>query len=92
MADTPARPPVRIRFHFNVDTGEMDLIVDDSSPDGSEEYHDKVTQAIASYLARNPEIEDAGHIRGRLDREWQALVAAYEQKEKQARQEALKDG
>ena len=84
MADQPQRPPIRIRFQFNVDTGDMEFIVDDDSPDRSEDYHDKVAQAIARFLARNPEIADAGHIRYRLDQEWRELTVAYEQREKDA--------
>ncbi|HLW03748.1 MAG TPA: hypothetical protein VKT82_34190 [Ktedonobacterales bacterium] len=72
MSDAANRPPVRVRFRFNIDTGEMELIVDDISPDRSEEYHNKVAEAIASYLARNPDVQDAGAIRHRLDQERQA--------------------
>lgn len=76
MADETKRPPIRIRFQFNVDTGEIELIVDDLSPDRSEAYHDRVAEAIATFLARHPEIEDAGPIRYRLDQEWAARLAA----------------
>jgi hypothetical protein len=61
MSANPPRPPVRIRFKYNVDTGEIEeLLIDDNAPDRSEAYHDKVAGAIASYLARRRDIEDAG--------------------------------
>ena len=61
MSPNPPRPSVRIKFKFNVDTGEIEeLLVDDRAPDRSEGYHDKVAGAIAKYLVRNPEVEDAG--------------------------------
>ena len=91
MADQPKRPPIRVRFRFNVDTGDLELIIDDNSPDRSEEYHDNVADAIASYLIRNPDIEDAGAIRHRLDREWQALIEAHEWKEKEPEKDTLTD-
>ena len=91
MSEPTQRPSVRIRFRFDVETGEIELIVDDDSPDRSEEYHDKVAEAIASYLARHPDIEDAGAIRHRLDREWQARVEAWERKERERERETLAD-
>jgi hypothetical protein len=55
------RPAVRIRFRYNKETGQIEeLIVDDQAPEKSEDYHDKVAHAVASLLARQPEIEDAG--------------------------------
>ena len=64
MADQPRRPPVRVRFRYNVDTGEIEeFLVDDNAPDRSEDYHDKVAQTFASQLGRNAQIEDAGRIR-----------------------------
>ena len=55
------RPAVKIRFRYNVDTGEIEqLIVDDQAPDRSERYHDQVAGAVAGYLGRRPLIEDAG--------------------------------
>ena len=75
------RPPIRIRFRFNIETGELEFIVDDVSPDRSNWYHDRVAQAIAGFLARNPEISDAGSIRYRLDQEWFELSTAYEQRQ-----------
>lgn len=82
MPDQPNRPPIRVRFHFNLDTGEIEFIVDDSAPNRSEDYHDKVAQAIGRFLSRHPEIQDAGHIRYQLDDEWHELTATYERKEK----------
>ncbi len=81
-AQQSARPPVRVRFRFDVDSGAVEFIVDDSAPDRSDDYHDKVAEAIGRFLARHPEIADAGHIRYRLDREWHEITAAYERKEK----------
>ena len=57
------RPPVRIRFKYNVDNGEVEFIVDDNAASASEEYHEKVTRAVAGLLSRNPEIQDAGPVR-----------------------------
>ena len=58
------RPRVRIRFKYNLDTGEVEeFIIDDNAPAASEAYHDKVAEAISSRLARQPEIEDAGPMR-----------------------------
>ena len=91
MSDQPTRPPVRIRFRFNVDTGEIEFIVDDNSPDRSEDYHDKVADAIASYLARHPEIENAGHTRHRLDQEWRQITAAFEERERKREKDTLED-
>ncbi len=69
-----ARPPVRIRFKYNVDTGEIEeLLIDDNAPDRSEEYHDRVAAMLAGQLGRNPAIEDAGP-RRRLDHEPPAPV------------------
>ncbi len=81
MAGPPQRPSVRVRFQFNVDTGDIEFIVDDSAPDRSEDYHDKVATAIASLLARNPEIADAGRIRYRLDQEWRVLADEHKRTE-----------
>lgn len=58
------RPPIRIRFKFNKDTGEIEeFIIDDNAPGASEEYHDKVARLIASRLGHEPEIADAGPVR-----------------------------
>ena len=81
MSDQSSRPAIRVRFRFNIDTGEIDFIIDDVSPDRSEEYHDKVARAIASYLDRNSDILDAGAIRHRLDQDWRLLQDIHEQAE-----------
>lgn len=66
MTDRPQRPKVRVRFKYNVDTGEIEeFIIDDNAPDRSESYHDQVARAFADPLGRHPEIEDAGRIRHR---------------------------
>lgn len=83
MPDKPKRSPIRIRFRFNVDTGETEFIIDDGSPDRSEEYHDNVAQAIASYLTRHPEIEDAGSLRHQIEQGWQAITDVTKRNEKQ---------
>ncbi|MDM8515098.1 hypothetical protein QUF76_02775 [Desulfobacterales bacterium HSG16] len=58
------RPRVRIKFKFNMDTGEIEeFIIDDNSPEASEAYHNEIARAIASRLGNRPEIEDAGAIR-----------------------------
>ncbi len=55
------RPPVRIRFKYNIDTGEIEeFIIDDNAASASEEYHDKIARTVASRLGRNPDISDAG--------------------------------
>ncbi len=54
------RPTVRIRLRFDMESGEYDLIVDDSAPDMPEDYHDEVARRIANFLTHNPQIEDAG--------------------------------
>ncbi|MDX9954943.1 MAG: hypothetical protein RBT75_12640 [Anaerolineae bacterium] len=59
------RPRVRIRFRYNIDTGEIEeFIIDDQAATASEAYHDKVAHALASRLSRDPAIEDAGPVRG----------------------------
>ena len=87
MSNEPVRPPIRIRLRFNIDTGDIEFIIDDISPDRSEEYHNKIAHAIASFLDRNPEIRDAGAIRYRLDQEWYALTDAYERRVREDRRE-----
>jgi len=87
MSNEPVRPPIRIRLRFNIDTGDIEFIIDDISPDRSEEYHNKIAHAIASFLDRNPEIRDAGAIRYRLDQEWYALTDAYERRVQEDRRE-----
>ncbi len=63
------RPPVRIHFKYNIDTGDIEeFIIDDNAPAASEDYHDKIAEAIASRLGHEPDISDAGPIRpGRQD-------------------------
>jgi hypothetical protein len=61
---TNKRPPIRIRFKYNVDTGEIEeFIIDDNAATASETYHDKVAHAIARRLGNNPVIDDAGPVR-----------------------------
>ncbi len=63
MANQPQRPPVRVRFRYNVDSGEIEeFVVDDNAPDRSEDYHDKMAQAFAGRLGRHPDIEE--HVEG----------------------------
>ena len=72
----PPRPPVKIKFRFNYETGRIeDFIIDDQAAGASEEYHDLVAEKIASLLAREPEIFDAGP-----RRRAQALVAEWDRK------------
>jgi len=83
MSDESTRPPIRVRLRFNIDTGDIEFIIDDISPDRSEDYHNQIAHAIASFLDRNPDIRDAGAIRYRLDQEWYALTNAHEDRERQ---------
>ena len=63
MSEKP-RPPIRISFKYNKDTGEIEeFIVDDNAPTASETMHNRVAEAISSRLGRRPEIEDAGNVR-----------------------------
>ncbi|HEX8772804.1 MAG TPA: hypothetical protein VF735_04305 [Pyrinomonadaceae bacterium] len=58
------RPPIRISFKYNKDTGEIEeFIVDDNAPTASETLHNRIAEAISSRLGRRPEIEDAGNVR-----------------------------
>ncbi|HEX8141248.1 MAG TPA: hypothetical protein VF553_01545 [Pyrinomonadaceae bacterium] len=58
------RPPIRISFKYNKETGEIEeFIVDDNAPTASETLHNKIAETISSRLGRRPEIEDAGNIR-----------------------------
>ena len=55
------RPAVKIKFKYNLETGAIEqFIVDDNAAGASEEYHDRVAQAIGDLLAHKVEIEDAG--------------------------------
>ncbi len=61
---TEKRPPVRIWFKYNIDTGEIeDFIIDDDAITASEDYHKDIAKDISSLLGRNPKITDAGSIR-----------------------------
>jgi hypothetical protein len=61
---TPKRTPVTIRFRYNKESGEIeDFIIDDNTPNASEESHDKIADLIARQLGAKPDIEDAGPIR-----------------------------
>lgn len=82
MNNESARPPIRVRLRFNIDTGDIEFIIDDISPDRSEDYHDKIAHGIASFLDRNPDIRDAGPIRYRLNQEWYALTNAHDHTER----------
>ena len=83
MSNDLTRPPIRIRLRFNIDTGEIEFIIDDISPDRSEQYHDRIAHAIASFLDRNPEIRDAGTtIRYQLDQEWRTLTDPQQPRER----------
>lgn len=77
------RPPIRIHFQFNLETGDIELIVDDNAPDRSEDYHDRVAAAIAGLLARHPEIRDAGPIRYRLNQQWHPLTPTQDEERPQ---------
>lgn len=89
MSSENPRRPIRIRLHFNIDNGDIDFIIDDVSPDLSEEYHDQVARAIAGLLARNPDIRNAGPIRYRLNQEWHLLTDAQEATVQENRRSAL---
>ncbi len=55
------RPPVKIKFRFNLETGTIEqFIVDDNAAGASEEYHDRVALVVGDLLARKVEIKDAG--------------------------------
>ncbi len=59
-----ARPKIRVRFKYNIDTGEIEeFFVDDNQPSASEAAHDQRARAVASRLARAPDIRDAGPVR-----------------------------
>ena len=58
---TNKRPPVKIKFRFNLETGTIEqFIVDDNAAGASEEYHDRVALAVGDLLARKVEVKDAG--------------------------------
>jgi hypothetical protein len=55
------RPPVKIKFRFNLETGTIEqFIVDDNAAGASEEYHDRVALTVGDLLARKVEVKDAG--------------------------------
>ncbi|MCK5680203.1 hypothetical protein KAI46_05260 [bacterium] len=61
MANHNKRPPVKIKFKYNLETGEIEqFIVDDNAVGASEEYHDQVALAIGDLLSRKAELVDAG--------------------------------
>lgn len=83
------RPKVKIRFRFNYETGRIeDFTIDDQAAGASEEYHDLVAEKIASLLARDPEIFDAGP-----RRRAEALAAEFRRKrrEQPAKTEKIAD-
>ncbi len=58
------KQPVTIRFRYNKESGEIeDLIIDDNTPNASEDFHDQVADLIARQLGANATIVDAGPIR-----------------------------
>ena len=78
------RPPIRVSFKYNKDTGEIEeFIVDDNAPTASETLHNRIAEAISSRLGRRPEIEDAGNVRlPRIEPRVVAEPAADGEKEK----------
>ncbi len=76
------RPPVKIKFKYNLETGAIEqFIVDDNAAGASEEYHDRVALAIGDLLAHRAEIEDAGprHAAvGTLDKKAAAVLSKTE--------------
>ncbi len=87
MPETPRRPSVKIRFRFNVDTGEIEqLIVDDQAPERSEHYHDKIAEAVAMNLGRRPTIEDAGPRHLLREKEPEALRERPETEEQEEKE------
>ena len=61
MANPNKRPPVKIKFKYNLETGAIEqFIVDDNAAGASEEYHDQVALAIGDLLSRKAELKDAG--------------------------------
>lgn len=80
------RPPIRISFKYNKDTGEIEeFIVDDNAPTASETLHNKIAEAISSRLSRRPEIEDAGNVRlPQIEPRAAESPAVTEEKEKPA--------
>jgi len=57
------RPKIKVRFKYNIDTGEVEeFIIDDNKPDASQEFHDTIANSIAKMISSNPDINDAGNI------------------------------
>ena len=55
------RPRVRIRFKYNIETGDVDeFIIDDNAPTASENYHDDTARTIAGRLAHNIGLQEVG--------------------------------
>lgn len=83
------RPPVRIRFKYNVDTGEIEeFIVDDNAASAPDSYHDAVARQVAGCLSRDVRLRDAGP--GRLS-EAEPAQAAGESPKTEDR-DVLSDG
>ncbi len=63
MNPAKKRKPITIHFHYDKESGEKDLTIDDNTPNASEDLHDKIAKLIAQQLGVNPIIEDAGPAR-----------------------------
>lgn len=85
------RPTVRIRLRYDMESGEFDLIVDDSAPDMPETYHDQVAARIAAFLSQNPQIEDAG-LRHVIWGEQQLAASEFVAGSAREHQDELRDG
>lgn len=82
---TVSRPPVNIRFRFNIETGQIeDFIIDDNAIAADEDYHDRVAAKIAGLLANNPEIFATGP-----RRRAEALVDQHQSRENGKDRETL---
>jgi hypothetical protein len=86
-----ARPTIRIRLRYDLESGEFDLIVDDSAPDMPESYHDAVAARVAAFLSQNPQIADAG-LRHVVWGEQRLAVSDFATGDRQRPQDALRDG
>ncbi len=61
MSGSQKRPPIRVHFRYNLESGEVEeLLIDDNAPGRTDDYHDKVADLIASRLGRDFLIEDIG--------------------------------
>ncbi len=84
------RPPVRVRFRYNLETGEVEeFIIDDNAPEQSEAYHDGVAEILAGRLGRRLEIQNAGAIRLNRETAVQRLSEEKKPDEKQERKGSL---